>query len=100
MERADRITMWVVSLAVLLAGAAFSYAHLRQMDLWALKILAGSVWRVVAERFWAYDYRAARAACWAASVAPAVTMFVSDLANLEKRRRRVVPEAMRGNDHE
>jgi len=55
--------MWVVSLAVLLAGAAFSYAHLRQMDLWALKILAGSVWRLVAERFWAYDYGAAG---WAA----------------------------------
>lgn len=101
MERVERITMWVASLAVLLAGAAFSYAHLRHIDLWALKILAGSVWRLVAARFWAYDYRTAHAAWWAALVvALAVTIFVSGLANLERGRRRTATEAIRGNDHE
>jgi len=97
MEKAERITMWVASLAVLLAGAAFSYAHLRHSDLWALKIMAGSVWRMVAERLWAYDYRAAG---WAVSVGLAVTVFVSGLANLEKGRRRAATEAIRGNEHE
>jgi len=88
--------MWAASLAVLLAGAAFSYAHLRHSDLWAWKILAGCLWRLVAEQFWAYDYRAAG---WAASVGLAVTVLVSGLANLEKGRR-TATEAIRGNDHE
>ncbi len=97
MERADRVTMWVVSLAVLLAGAAFSYAHLRQMDLWALKILAGSLWRVVAERFWAYDYGAAG---WAASVVVTLMALVPGVANLEKGRGRAATGAIRGDGHE
>jgi len=96
MERGERITMWAVSLAVLLAGAAFSYAHLRRMDLWALKILAGSVWRLVAQRFCAFDYGAPG---WVASAGLTLTALVSGVANLGKGRR-AVEEAIRGNDHE
>jgi hypothetical protein len=97
MERAERITMWAVSLAVLLAGAAFSYAHLRQMDLWALQTLAGSMWRLLAGRFWAYDCPAAGGA---ASVTLAVTALVPGLANLGTGWRRATTKALLGNDHE
>jgi hypothetical protein len=45
MARANQLQGWTVVLA-LLAGAEFSYAHLRQIGLWAVELVAQSVWRL------------------------------------------------------
>jgi hypothetical protein len=37
---------WMLGVA-LLAGGEFSYAHLRQLGLWPLELMARSAWRLV-----------------------------------------------------
>ncbi len=49
MASANRMHGWVVGLA-LLAGGEFSYAHLRQLGLWPLELLARSAWRLISMR--------------------------------------------------
>jgi len=97
MERAERFTICVASLAVLLAGAAFSYAHLRQIDSWAVETFAGSVWRLAAERFSGYDCGATG---WVAAAIIVVTALASGFVNFSKEPHQPATEAIRGNHHE
>ena len=97
MERAERIVLWVTSLAILLAGTTFSYAHLRQIDPWAVDTFTTTVWRLVVERVSAFNYTGAG---WMASLAVVLTSLVACVVSLGKGRKPAANEAFRGNGHE
>jgi len=40
---------WVLA-AALLAGLELGYAHLRQLDLWPLELIASSLWQLLGQR--------------------------------------------------
>ena len=90
MERVERIILWIV-LLVLLAGATFSYAHLRQVDPWAVETLAESVCRWVTAQLGALDYGVAGCAT---SAVVALAGLASALANLGKRRKPALTEGV------
>jgi hypothetical protein len=49
MKNSQRAGLWALA-AALLAGAEFGYAHLRQVNLWPLQLIASSLWSVVEQQ--------------------------------------------------
>lgn len=55
MRNAGQTGVWLVTI-VLLAGAKFSYDHLRQLAVWPLEVMASSAWRLLLAHFETPDF--------------------------------------------
>jgi len=87
---------WTLA-AALLAGLELGYAHLRQLDLWPLELIASSLWRLLGQRLAAAG---AGGHLWMAPVGVLIAGLAVEAVAAWRDRRQSWQESRGDNDHE
>jgi hypothetical protein len=83
--------------AALLASLEFGYAHLRQVGLWPLELIASSIWRLLQEHLTAAG---PGNKLWVMPLGVVMAGLLVEVVGIWRERRQSWRETADGDDHE